>query len=162
MYKTFTKYTTTTTDSNYMYNPASSTASQIRPPLHHLQSLGDALHVLLGLEPERRYGGAPRVAADLGRGVRVRHGGISAGVRRHWRREVTGVAGLGVAEEAGQGGEQGRREPRVHRQAQAAAADPGQGRDGVVVAQAEAGGLHLLLAAPFCAAVLEPDLKQER
>ena len=55
--------------------------------LDHLQAFADTLHVFLGLEPQRRYGGGARVGRrGRGRG-------------RRGRRQVARVARRGVAEE---------------------------------------------------------------
>jgi len=145
-----------------------------------LHAFGDGLDVLLGLEPEHRYGRGPGVGGGGG-GGRRRAGGLRRGrgrgqvLRRRrrrlagggrravhdGRRQVARVAGLRVRQESGQRGQQRRRQPGVDGQRQARAGHPAQrtGHRGVhVVVQAQSGRLHLLLSAPLGPAVLEPHL----
>ena len=136
-------------------------------PLHHLQSFSYGLDVLLGFEPEGGDGMTARV-------MRLRRiyrrqlwggGGLNTGrcvgCGHNGRREVAGVAGLWVREEAGQRTDERRCEPRVNGQCQARPRGAPQRPYGVVVIEPQPRRFHLLLTSPLRAPVLEPYLHIE-
>ena len=149
--------------------------------------LFEEFYLLLRLEPERVDAGESVVGGE-GEG-QTRHGGWDlggtggqapvAGGGGDWsrsRRRVRGVLGegrephgggdgagqvgrvgrLGVGQEAGKGvaeGGEGRAEPGFKTETGTEAAE-------LVVVEAEAGGLHLLLTTPLGSTVLEPNLNK--
>ena len=136
-------------------------------PLHHLKSFSYGLDVLLGFEPEGGDGMTARImrlrriyrrqlwgggGLNTGRCVGCGHDG--------WR-EVAGVAGLWVREEAGQRADERRCEPGVNGQCQARPRGAPQRPYGVVVIEPQPRRLHLLLTSPLRAPVLEPYLHIE-